>query len=117
MPSPKEVRVSEKMSREDALAAIGSGHSVYSEEYAQRVCEHFGVPKIKGHAMHSDPPGTFKGLTLTPEAEGTKLVMALGLGDWVIGHLGLSDKVQGFLGRGSQGREHARVIGEAVPAK
>ena len=104
-----------KMTIEYALELIEDGHSVYAEVRAQEVCAVFGAKSITGHVMKSDPPGTFKGLTLAPGAEGTRLVTALGLGAHICAHLGVTP--QSAFGRGSQGRFNAMAIRDALAAE
>jgi len=92
----------------EALDMISEGHNVYSQESADACCDALGAPRLAGHVMHSDPPGTWKGLTLAPQSEGKVLVPALDLGEYVARHLEVEPMAS--FGRGSQGRNNARAI-------
>jgi hypothetical protein len=98
------------MELKEALAIVGNGHIVVSEEGAHKVCEAFGVSKVKCYPLHSDPPGTHKGLTLNEGAEGELGISGVGLGDHVVGELGL--EVHSFIGRGFQAQANAQAIAE-----
>ncbi len=98
------------MDRKRAIGAIADGHAIYSEGFANEVCEFFGAKPIAGQAMYSDPKGTHKGLTM--KTEGEVCIGALSLGSHISGTLGL--EVRSFLGRGTQGRAYAQAIAEAT---
>ncbi len=102
------------MERKDALAIISNGHGIYSVQAAQEVCAAFGVsfPKSLVEVFESDRHPLGVTMLHGPE-EG---VWALTLGQHVAECLGVKDKAQGFLGRGRQASEYARVIAEKLEA-
>jgi hypothetical protein len=98
------------MTRQEALMRIADGHMVYSQEFANGVCDALGVPQLKGEPMYSDPPGTFKGLMMKEGSEGDVCVRSLDLGHHACKHYGLEANER--FGRGSQGREYSRCLAE-----
>ena len=102
------------MDRHEALIAIADGHTVYSPEYANQVCDALGVKHARVRRFKSDPPGTHKGLMMAEGKENTLGVYSLDLAYHVAGQLGLTGEDYGdFFGRGRQ----ARAIAQAVAAK
>ena len=100
------------LSREEALEAISDGHAIWSVEYAKQVCQAFGVsfPQSLVEVFESDRHHL--GVTMYHgPAEG---VWSLTLALHVATCLGVKDKARGFLGRGSQAREYARVVKAAL---
>lgn len=95
-----------KLTKAEALERIEDGHAVYSQEYADAICDALLVPRKPGHPMHSDPPGTFKGLTM--KVDGEICVTALSLGHHACDHFGV--KARAYHGRGSQGRGYADAL-------
>ena len=98
------------MDRSKALEAIGDGHVVWTPEYAEEICQAFGVsfPKslVRPFRNEAHPMG-YHG----QEADG---VYSLHLSQHVAQCLGVADKARGFIGRGSQAREYARVVAEKL---
>ena len=105
------------MNREEALEVLADGHSVLSVEAAKKVCAAIGVlfGKHLVEVWHSDPPGTFKGLTMNPEWEGREGVSALSLSNYVAAQLGADGG--SFIGRGFQAQANARAIREKLEEK
>ena len=100
------------MDRPEAIEAISSGHSIYKPQYAQEVCAVLGVsfdPELV-QVFESDRHPL--GVTMFHGPEDG--VWSLALSAHVAGALGVGGKAQGFLGRGSQAREYARVVKEAL---
>ncbi|MDO8750333.1 MAG: hypothetical protein Q7K03_04215 [Dehalococcoidia bacterium] len=100
------------MERKDALAIISNGHGIYSVKAAQEVCDAFGVsfPKNLVQAYESDRHPL--GVTMLHGPE--QGVWSLSLAQHVAKCLGVAEKAHGFLGRGSQAHEYARVVAEKL---
>lgn len=100
------------MNQNEALEYIADGHAVYGADTGKEVLLALGVPWQERYArpMHSDKPGTFKGLTLNPGNEGARMITALHLGDIACGHYGLQPASK--FGRGSQGFSNASALRE-----
>lgn len=100
------------MELKEALAAISTGHTIWSVSYAEEVCNTFAVsfPKslIKVYENDRHPMGVH--MLHGPEQG----VWSLALSLHVAQCLGVADKAQGFLGRGSQAREYARLVAEKL---
>ena len=96
----------------EALEAISTGHTIYSVEAAQEVCEAFGVSFPKSLVQVFESDRTPKGVTMYhgPEDGVWSLTLAL----HVAKCLGVYDQAHGYLGRGSQAREFARVVAEKL---
>ena len=100
------------METKEALEAISTGHAIYSVEDAQEVCAAFGVsfPKSLVQVYESDRHPL--GLTMRHGPE--EGVWSLPLAAHVAECLGVKEKAHGFLGRGWQAREYARVVAEKL---
>ena len=101
------------MDIKEALSALSDGHTIFTPEYAEGVCQAVGVPfdrKVLVRRWYSDPPGTFKGLTMKPEHEGSEGVYSLTLSRYVAKKLGVEEEAGNFFGRGFQARAYVRVI-------
>ena len=106
------------MQIKEAINALNDGHTIWKVGYAKRVCKALGVPfneKALVESFHSDwTPDNFKGLRMTDGYEGSLGVYSLNLSHYVAEQLGVDQKAQGFIGRGSQAREYARVVAEKL---
>ena len=92
----------------EAIEAISDGHTIWKVEYAKAACVALGVkfPLRLAQRFRSDPPGTFKGLTMNEEnSEG---VYSLSLSDYIVDHFNL--KVRSFGGRGFQAQANAAAV-------
>ena len=100
------------MEAQEALEAIGTGHTIWSVDYAEEACKAFGVsfPRSLVRVFESDRHPL--GVTMKHGPEDG--VWSLTLARHVAECLGVSDKARGFLGRGSQAREYARVVAEKL---
>ena len=101
------------MEIKEALDVLSDGHTIIVPGYAEEICEVVGVPfdrKALVRPWHSDPPGTLKGLTMTPEQEGAEGVYTLALSRYVAEKLGVIAQAGSFIGRGFQARAYATVI-------
>lgn len=100
------------MTTGEALAAISSGHAIYTVAGAQEMCTALSVPwnpeLVQVYESERHPMGVqmFNG-----PSDG---VWSLGLARHCATALGVESKAQTFHGRGSQAREYARVVGEAL---
>ena len=103
------------MDLQEALEAIETGHAIWSPAYAAKVCETFGVsfPKslIQVFESERDPLG------VTMYHGPDDGVWSLTLARHVAECLGVKDKARGFIGRGSQAQEYARVVAEKLGIK
>jgi len=100
------------ITRDEALTAIADGHAIYSVDYGRAVMDALAVPwrdNLKYRAV-SDKPGTFKGATFAPGAEGSEVADALSLGSAACSFYKLSPDSK--FGRGSQGGAYARALRE-----
>ena len=101
------------MEVKEALSALSDGHTIFTPEYAEGVCQAVGVPfdrKVLVRRWYSDPPGTFKGLTMKPEYEGSEGVYSLTLSGYVAEKLGVEEEAGSFIGRGFQAQAYSRAI-------
>ena len=100
------------MDIKEALEAISTGHTIYSVDYAREVCEAFKVsfPKSLVQVFESDRHPL--GVTMYHGPEDG--VWSLALSRHVAECLQVFDKAHGYLGRGSQAREYARVVREKL---
>ena len=100
------------MDTKEALAAISTGHAIYSVDYAREVCEAFVVsfPKSLVQVFESDRHPM--GVTMYHGPEDG--VWSLTLAAHVAECLRVKDKAHGYIGRGSQAREYARVVAEKL---
>ena len=100
------------MERTEALEYL-DGHTVWEPATAEEVCKAFGVsfPKtlVRFFRNEAHPMG-YHG----QEMDG---VYGLELAAHVASCLGVKDTAQGFIGRGSQAREYARVIAKKLDIK
>jgi len=107
------------MDLEEVLDVLSDGHSIISVELAKEVCKvakvTFNKKLIK--IFKSDPPGTFKGLTMKPEYENTKGVYTLDLSGDVARQLGVKGSAGYFFGRGTQAKAYAKVIREKLQSR
>lgn len=97
----------------EALETLASGHSIIAPEAAEEICRLAGVPFVRDELVQvwrSDPPGTFKGLTMAPGNENTDGVYTLSLSYYVAERLGLGQPGAWARGRGSQARANADAI-------
>lgn len=100
------------MERAEALEAISTGHTIWSVEYAEEVCTAFAVsfPKSLVQVWESDRHPLGVTMRYGPDQG----VWSLPLAQHVAECLGVKDQARGFLGRGSQAREYARVVAEKL---
>lgn len=100
------------MDVKEALKAITTGHAIYSVDYAREVCETFKVsfPKSLIQVFESDRHPL--GVTMYHGPEDG--VWSLTLSAHVAQRLGVKDKAHGYIGRGSQAREYARIVAEKL---
>ena len=96
----------------EAIEAISTGHAIYSVAGAESICEAFGVtcPKSLVKVFESDRHPL--GVTMYHGPD--QGVWSLDLAKHVATCLGVKDKARGFLGRGRQAGEYARVVAEKL---
>lgn len=106
------------MQIKEAINALQSGHTIWKVGYAKRVCKALGVPfneKELVERFHSDwSPDNYKGLRMNDGYEGSLGVYSLNLSYYVAKQLKVDKEARGFIGRGSQAREYARVVAEKL---
>lgn len=114
-----ENKKGEMMDLKAALETLSDGHTVISVKKAKEVCKFVKVPFSDTivQRFKSDPPGTFKGLTMKPEHENTEGVYTLDLSCYVAEQLNVKDKARSCFGRGSQARAYAEEIEKVLKAK
>lgn len=106
------------ISKKDAIDRLSDGHAIWSVQGAKTICEALGIEyNDKLEEVFHNQPGVYKGAEIPPEKEGNKGIDDLRLAGYIASKLGISDKVGGFLGRGFQAREYARVIDEYFKQK
>jgi len=100
-----------KVKVEEALSAIESGHTIWTPEYAQMVCESLGIPfSPKLVQRFYSEPEDYKGARMKEGCEGAKGVFSLDLSAYCAEQFRVVEKAQSFFGRGSQAREYARLV-------
>lgn len=103
------------MDIKEALEAIETGHAIWAPNYAEEVCKTFGVPFPKSLVQVFESDRHPLGVTMYHGPDDG--VWSLHLAQHVADRLGVMDKARGFLGRGSQAREYARVVAEKLGIK
>jgi len=103
------------MNRNEAMAILGDGHSIWSVEAAKGVCENIGISWSeelvkKRYSYQSDYSPKYD---ITMENEGEETVSCYALTGYVMGQLGIEPR-NIFNGRGSQARYNATLIQEAL---
>lgn len=100
------------MNLKATLEILSDGHTIISVKKAKEVCKFVNVPFSDTivQRFKSDPPGTFKGLTMKPEYENADGVDTLSLSCYVAEQLNVRDKARSCFGRGSQARAYAEEI-------
>ena len=99
----------------EALEVISGGRAIYTPEFAQRVCDALGVEWDAELVQVYETDILPLGVRMKHgPADG---VLSLELARYIAEQLGVQDKAQRFLGRGSQAREYARVVTEALGVK
>lgn len=98
------------LNHQEALEAISTGHAIWSVEYAERVCKHFGVSFLKSLVKVYESDRLPLGVTMYYGPDDG--VWSLDLAWHVAMCLGVANKARRFFGRGTQARELARVIEE-----
>lgn len=107
------------ITQQEALELLSDGHTIWTVEGAKEICAAVGV-EFREHLIKkfkSDPPGTFKGLTMNPEVENADGVDSLVLSQYVAKCLGVESRAGDYFGRGSQARAYARAIEQALKEK
>ena len=100
-----------KLKIEEALSAIESGHTIWTPEYAQTVCESLGIPfSPKLVQRFYSEPEDYKGARMKEGCEGAEGVYSLDLSAYCAEQFGVIKEAQSFFGRGSQAREYARLV-------
>ena len=102
------------MEQKQALEYLEDGHAIWKPDAAREICEAVGVrynPTLEHPYTTEAHP---MGVKMRPGQEGQKGVWGLTLAHYAATQLGVVDKARAFIGRGSQAREYARVIGEAL---
>lgn len=102
------------MTKQEAINALADGHTIYKTSYAKSICQAVGMklPKKLIRKWHSDPKGTFKGLTM--KVEGDEGVCSLDLSYCVANQLGVAEKAGEYFGRGTQARAYAEQVALVV---
>lgn len=102
------------MTKAEAIDALTDGHTIYDLGYVKDICKTLGVevPKKLVKKFYSDPPGTFKGLTM--KVEGSPGVYSLELSRYVAWKLGVDEKAGEYHGRGSQARAYADEVAKVL---
>ena len=100
------------MNIREAVERIQTGHAIYSVAGAEEICAAFHVscPKSLSQVYESDRNPM--GVTMYHGPE--RGVWSLHLAAHVAECLGVKDQARGFLGRGSQAREYARLVAEKL---
>ena len=100
------------MEKQEALEAISTGHVIWSVKHAEEVCQAFGVGFSTSLVRVFESDRHPLGVTMYHGPEDG--VWSLTLAQHVAKRLGVYSQAQGFLGRGSQARECARVVAEKL---
>ena len=101
------------MEIKDALDCLADGHMIWTVKDAKEICAAIGVPfdaKSLVYRYKSDPPGTFKGLTMNPGCEDAEGVNSLVLSHYVAKQLNVDKKAGDYIGRGFQARAYAEAV-------
>ena len=100
------------MEKQEALEALKTGHTIWGVDYAQQVCETFGVSFPQSLIQVYESDRNPMGVTMLHGPEDG--VYSLDLACHIATCLGVADRAVGFIGRGSQAREYARVVAEKL---
>lgn len=96
------------ISQTEALAAISTGHAIWSPEYAEEICSVFGVSWPESLVQVYESDRHLLGVTMYHGPEDG--VWSLDLVRHIAECLGVAQNARGFTGRGSQAREYASLI-------
>ena len=99
-----------KMQIGEALNTLEDGHTIWNPEYAQRVCEALGIPFSESLVQKFYSENHWMGAHMKEGCEGAKGVYSLTLSQYAARKFRVDKQAAGFLGRGSQAREYARVV-------
>ena len=99
-----------KMQIGEALNVIGDGHAIWKPEYAQRVCEALGIPFSEKLVETFYSEKDYMGAHMKEGCEGSEGVYSLTLSEYAVNTLVMGSVAAGFIGRGSQAREYARLV-------
>ena len=102
----------------EAINVISDGHTIWRIAYAKRVCKALGVPFNEAELVetfHSE--ADYKGAHMKEGCEGSLGVYSLTLSQYVAEQLGVAGQAIGYLGRGFQAREYARLVAEKLKVK
>ena len=97
---------------QEALEILKDGHTIWSVDFAKEVCAVLGVAFDKDLVQVYESDRHTMGITMLHGPE--QGVYSLHLSQHVADKLGVSDKARGFIGRGSQAREYAKVVAEKL---
>ena len=101
-----------RMTKEDALKCLESGHAIWSVKGAEEIAEALGVSCPRSLVLFYESERHPLGVTMYHgPGQG---VWSLDLSRHVATALGVADKARGFLGRGSQAQEYARLVRERL---
>ena len=100
------------MNIKEALEAISEGHIIWRVGYAEEVCVALGVGFSENLVQVYESDLHPLGVTMRYGPD--QGVWSLDLARHVAERLGVKNQARGFLGRGSQAREYARVVAEKL---
>ena len=99
----------------EAINALEDGHSIWKVGYAKRVCKALGVPFMERELVERFySEADIKGAHMKEGCEGSLGVYALTLSEYVAEYFGVAKRAISKIGRGSQAREYAKVVREAL---
>ena len=93
----------------EALNALEDGHTIWKVSYAKRVCEALGIPFSEELIEE-----WFSGNGTYIKEEGSLGVDSLALSQYASEHFHLDTPPRSYIGKGSQAREYARLVREAL---
>ena len=100
------------MELREALERLETGHAIWSVEGAEEIAAALGVSCPKSLVQVYESDRNPLGVTMYHGPE--KGVWSLALSRHVAECLGVAENARGFLGRGSQAREYARLVREKL---
>ena len=106
------------MTKDEALAVLADGHTIWAPEFAKEVCSTLGIEWsdhiVQNYGTDTSNENPKHNLYMEPEYEDTDGVYSLELSAYCAKTLGLGDVAGPLRGRGFRAQAYARAIRERL---